>query len=39
MNVELDIFYKSINQSWANLISHLPNVLFSLVVLLLGLLK
>lgn len=38
MNVELDIFYKSINQSWANLISHLPNVLFSLVVLLLALL-
>jgi small conductance mechanosensitive channel len=38
MNVELDIFYKSINQSWTNLISHLPNVLFSLVVLLLALL-
>ena len=38
MNLELDIFYKSINQSWASFISHLPNVLFSIVVLVLGLL-
>lgn len=38
MNLELDIFYKSINQSWGSFISHLPNVLFSIVVLVLGLL-
>ncbi|TDE00814.1 mechanosensitive ion channel family protein [Flavobacterium hiemivividum] len=38
MNSEIDIFYKSINQSWTSFISHLPNVLFSLVVLVLGLL-
>lgn len=38
MNSETDIFYKSINQSWTTFISHLPNVLLSLVLLVLGLL-
>jgi small-conductance mechanosensitive channel len=38
MNLETDVFYEAINESWTSFISHLPNVLFSLVVLLLGLL-
>jgi len=38
MNLELDIFYKSINQSWDNFLGYLPNVLFSALMLVLGLL-
>ena len=38
MNSEIDVFYEAINQSWTSFIRHLPNVIFSVVVLLLGLL-